>query len=1314
MELSGLSLHTRPIKKRGWSFAKNIVVSKTLKAISNEDGFSNDFTHPQNYKNNGVIETANGKVLFYTNNTLGEIWVDFGNGVPQLVIKDNPSFPIFNFNTNNPIEGSFKYNFKKELIISWWEGLNNTANEPRILNLSNIPFPLTPSKEFSNINQSNLIKLFPDCKAPNFSLRKEYKNTGNIQVGSYWFVASYEVSEYDRLNWLFPSQPFPIGTIKREGSYLNTLNGNTFQIENYWQITKDGDVTNKSYQVRMTNVDTRFKYINIAIIHESNKVKRSYIIKRIPITGSTIDFIFDGSFKEELPIEEVLVDNTTYKKIQTGTFNNDRLVLGNSISKSRLKYQKFANNIEVTWELRDLEDPALDAGVLGVDTTYKRYSYYGKTQTAFRYRTPIPEEVYAIYINLVLNDGTITEGYHIPGRAVADHTITGTQFLENATIADVKAIHPSQVTVEEEGIDDDVRIYHTRDTSKNITGTGGKFKTGYWENLDEQYPNLDDYNGTIDYNGNPIVGGRDLRNTNVLHHRMPDIKSIYEGTLAPNMTKIITLNFNNIVIPNDIADQIQGFIITYAEKGYDNMLVLGSSPVIRERNYAQALNDPSVGSNPDVKTDMYARLYDNALLALKPQVKPRYLKTTHHSTTVNEDYNTGVSTITSETFQNNLFPIVTSSLKLISDAEYIMEDNAATAPIANNGREEYLRVTFRYPGNYNPVNDYSGLKIDTTQYASDPLYNLDNLDVIRFMFAAANIMAFARNLHTAFWEQKLVSGSNHMTIINGANTYSTQASNFNGFITGYNIRNNIYCPIGSDLDPCISYWDSPIDYMSASSPQPNTFQTYLLATAAAYTFRYPCYSIFNYVFNRGNEYNHIPTIADALSCNHFSLIFQPPNKISIDTDYDLSFSSVTNFKIPDAYNPFDIFTNELPYRVHRSVVTQSEEKRESWRIFLVNDYYDMPKDKGEVWKLISYAKTLVICQLYTTHIAQIKDKIATELQEIYLGTGDLFDRPPTDVLENKVGYVGCSSKWGTIITKHGVIIVDQEQGKVFLFNGSLKELSNNNVKNWFEDNLPLQDNKPFFDNPFNRSGIFSVFDDKYNRLLITKRKFDTVVINHKIEYVYNPLKSFTVSYSFDYDFWVCFHDYVPHIGYSNRKGVYFIDNNTSKHFKANAPTIKGQYLTNTIHPSYVDIIFGDDDFNSENLQSTSWLTEVIDSTTKQVYRDKTFTHILLYNDIQCTGLITLDDRTLFFGNNNRGVVGHWNFNHIRDCVINANSPIFDNWMTVIISNINQNKSWFKKAYFLGKFVNIRYIYDNLDQHNIHLFNATINAIKENR
>jgi hypothetical protein len=326
---------------------------------------------------------------------------------------------------------------------------------------------------------------------------------------------------------------------------------------------------------------------------------------------------------------------------------------------------------------------------------------------------------------------------------------------------------------------------------------------------------------------------------------------------------------------------------------------------------------------------------------------------------------------------------------------------------------------------------------------------------------------------------------------------------------------------------------------------------------------------------------------------------------------------------------------------------------------------------------------------------------------LYIGKGDIFDRPPKELIVSgsSNAYAGCQSLWGGKTTKHGYIFWDMLAGKIFIFTGEIKEISSEGLKYFLEQNGQLSDKT--IDNPFIDKGICIGYDEKENRVLFTK----TDIVN-----------SFTISYSFNLNKWVCNHDYLPNGYYDNRTGDFALRSTGTNSggttfpaiYKMNIENKYGQYFTNTIFPSYIDVVILTKTL--VKFISVIWETEVYGNNFNVTERffDETITQIMCYDNYRCTGLIDLKNNKNIVNDNLRRTLNTWMFNDIRDIVINKDNVILFEDGTINLANLNNNTLFFKKSKFIDNFIVVRLQYDNIAQKGIDIKGMTVTATKSER
>jgi len=211
--------------------------------------------------------------------------------------------------------------------------------------------------------------------------------------------------------------------------------------------------------------------------------------------------------------------------------------------------------------------------------------------------------------------------------------------------------------------------------------------------------------------------------------------------------------------------------------------------------------------------------------------------------------------------------------------------------------------------------------------------------------------------------------------------------------------------------------------------------------------------------------------------------------------YNENYSETNNIRPAFPLPLRDTLQTSFPTRAHRSAKADTTSLIDNYRIFLANQYKDLPKNRGDLWKLSSFNNLLYFHMensLYAT-----KGKQTMEMKdgtEAFIGSGDIFQQDPDEILQTELGYGGTRSQWSAITTRYGYFFVDQKSGKVFLMGESLQEVSAAGMEYWFKANLKSQIGElleqyslPYADNPILGMGLHSVWDPKNRRILLTFR-----------------------------------------------------------------------------------------------------------------------------------------------------------------------------------------------------------------------------------
>jgi hypothetical protein len=343
-------------------------------------------------------------------------------------------------------------------------------------------------------------------------------------------------------------------------------------------------------------------------------------------------------------------------------------------------------------------------------------------------------------------------------------------------------------------------------------------------------------------------------------------------------------------------------------------------------------------------------------------------------------------------------------------------------------------------------------------------------------------------------------------------------------------------------------------------------------------FRQPGTAVWEQHYDR-NTYTNLPAMFN-----------MNPNTITRGNyyayDYSLSISKVFTQYFSQGnlqsryYNPnvSQLCYTYYPDRVVYSLPQQNESSKDSWFVYLVNNYKEF---KSRITGIKAYAKTgmFITFQNSSPLMYQGVDTLTTELgTKLTIGDGGLFANPPQNVTISDVEYEYGSSqnKFGVIATPAGMYYISQNQGRIFAFEGGLKEISQQGMKWWFNLFLPyklIEDfpDYPHTDNPVAGIGTQAVYDNYNSVIYFCKKDYKLkpefigrVTYDQYGDYFLvdgqsrlelgNPLAfedaSWTTSFDPKNNYWISFHDWHPDLTLPARQ--FFLTTKGGKLWKHNA------------------------------------------------------------------------------------------------------------------------------------------------------------------
>jgi hypothetical protein len=221
-------------------------------------------------------------------------------------------------------------------------------------------------------------------------------------------------------------------------------------------------------------------------------------------------------------------------------------------------------------------------------------------------------------------------------------------------------------------------------------------------------------------------------------------------------------------------------------------------------------------------------------------------------------------------------------------------------------------------------------------------------------------------------------------------------------------------------------------------------------------------------------------------------------------DYSLSVSKLYNQYFSSGnlqnryYNPnvSQLCYTYLPDRIYYSLQQQDESFKDSWFIFLPNNYREFKSQISGV-KSINKSGLFITFKNDSPQMFQGVDTLQTDLgTKITIGDGGLFSQPAQSVsnADRPYEYGSSQSRLGVISTPAGLFYASQNQGKLFSYGGGLKEISQVGLKWWYSMFLRCKlitqfPDYPWQDNPVAGVGVQAVYDNENSRLYFSKKDY---------------------------------------------------------------------------------------------------------------------------------------------------------------------------------------------------------------------------------
>jgi len=1115
----------------------------------NEIGNKVCATLPTGYQPIGCIDLPDNKILIF-------LTVPHGTTVDDMIVIQDENCELttvitenFNFSINHQIHG----------IVRVRKGCNRTIyftdnhNPLRSMDIDDLDIYNNSAGNFDVI----LTEHFPPYKEPCISFLQAYNSGGfgTINTGSLSIVLRYSDRDFNPTSWF--TQTAPIYVV--DENYGN----------DYEQIDGAVDRTvNKSYEFRFDDIDQSYEYVEIGMVEyatETGEASAAYYIERIPITGSSMRYLYKGvdqNTSEEIDLSDVRVSKVDYKKVRHLTQYDNTLILG---------------NLEST----DFPHAALQQAALDITAKYfvgpkvadsSAANHYSPKSPKHSYSTEgyMRDEVYAFGIVWVRKDGTESPVYHIPGRA-KNRTADGTLIMDNTWTQiyptgnapndnlhnrpngingfwdeklDWSGILPNEIDRNEAHLtitnperwqvcNTAIRTHGWRSTTATKfenDATPEPKKHWYSEGELAYYESTNTYPDDVDCDGNAIFGA--LAGTPIRFHRMPDTTlephflglghgqypwtsgGLHPTQSVANFVMNLGVLFNDVALPTSVdADDYIGYKIVRAQRDIQNRTVVDKGLI--ERNRTIGYDNGGTNTFFNVQADLPGLTIANWVPDALPE--GTYCPTAvwggigsdesyslhtpfskFYKSTGGADYIKVEQVLRAGRVEYAFGCEVHDYLRHgvpqrhrinrnINNYAFLDPDSKASVGLLNNefinyNQQETLALDLEN-GLDGLANTATGIPYEVeTESGNFDFNNLGNFD-----FISRHYVALKNNNQSIYGP---LSSIEYIPVTNCNIDKNTNTINVYGgdtTISKFAFRKHIYVKDCDDTEEKFRggtitwFWtESPINTELRHAQDPTLAQDRYWPKHFATPLDF-----LQYELNEGVE----------------EMI---PNTYYYNKDYSAERDVKVFFPLPQGYKYCNNCNHQFPNRIVWSQKGDQEQLKDMYKIFLADDYRNIPGQTGEVTGLFYQDKTLYTRtkeSLWRIHTSD--QQLESDISTISIGSGKFMKLPPVEIVTTNEIYGGTNYQWTDYQTQFGHVYATPEAGKILLLglDGQLKELSEQGNRNWFEEHLPIKFLKqyqrltsteyPFDNNPayINGIGVLATYDTRFRRYILTKKDY---------------------------------------------------------------------------------------------------------------------------------------------------------------------------------------------------------------------------------
>jgi hypothetical protein len=1025
-------------------------------------------------------------------NEIGALNISSGNY--QVVLRDNLNIDVnFNFSKEHLIKGVSKQNVNGDIIAYWVDGFNFD----KYLNITN---PIISRDNDLKINSKEdfiLLSQFRTASSINIDF-EEVSSGGNLTSGVYYIGVQQLDRDENSTQTVNLSNPISI-TNGTSGSFNNNYDG-----------CPAGTPTSSAIKIRINNseLNLSFPFLRFIVIKKENQSLSAHLLPKFNLSLSSEYVISTLNNSTPVAIDSIINDSN-YITSKSITQLDNVLYKANLKSNDNYDLQPYVNNIRVNYitdtkNILDTNDNYRNPYVIFEDKSFMWDEIYA-LYVSFDMETEHGiVETKAFHLpGRPCSDIFIDGNFYSERDSLESINTVIPNFFDKNDNSGLKKYWPGNQMY---NVNPNAKLHHAIDTSDNPLASTNM---GFWENVSETYSNEDKW--LIKNSNDTVIGS--LKGERVRHHRFPESiinRGLYHPTKS-NLVNVLGIQLTNVLLPEKY--KIKNVKIYYAKRDISNRTILGQSLGLNCLGYYKQ-SFPSSNVTPE-KENVYSSIGNINLNNLKiqdtgPQIEANLITLGvrldnffyyQHSFDAAKSDSGYIKCKPFDLLSQNVSINGATHVKNVYRIKHRYDAGLSNGPIAidknldlkfifditqrdNNANQTFISdSSTNIPGinrirkiknidyvNNNSGDSKAGVSSDSysfSQFVNNPegdraiwiemdgmlqglqanpfkLYEQDDLAFFPLSgqfpapgFTKDTAAPYLTNI-CAFKEDLFLGFDNYTLCYTGK-----------AFLYGQDATQP-YEVFGGDTFS--SYYGERSTLTLEGNMVGNQYQSPVRTIGVFRSLHYYiCQSTSNINYRHEGPNNIEKYFPKSANFEILNL----PNFVDNWYGYNTDYSSVNDIIQPlIEQNGISDFINTFKNRIIRSANNNPELKSDNYRIWEPGNEYDVGIDKGEIWDINGFTNKLFIQterSIFQTIGRQI---LKTENSESFIGSGNIFEVLPQELVSTSGVYGGTQSRFTTAISQYGLMFADSNSGIVFnVVDNRLDEISKNGQEIFFRDNL---------------------------------------------------------------------------------------------------------------------------------------------------------------------------------------------------------------------------------------------------------------------